>query len=1019
MMNTQDPNKGRSVLSIVLAAVMIVELAIAGFKYPGFLLAAPKEPGGQPVATADGGSQSQSSTAADGGSQGQTTPVSADTAGAYLTEDIPLRYTEKQIAQAQEERAAVSLEKADASFDGIRIDLHAWNLENAQDELIVKRLPELSEGEEGWVLQGWDVSLASGQHEFPTCVELTIPRAEGEVLAGVVRFNEETGCWEDLYTELSEDETYYTAYTEHFSNVALKKYRFDAKRYQLTEVAGGEPIVSLTNGVFVVLPKRDAANDMEYTVTVDWTLLWNHYRKIKVDDQKIEELASRLTALKEALPTQYDSAALTKDIASLLGLSDNLYTLAAEDGVLSLLGVTEAGMKRIGGMMVLLDAALTLIKIEEQARKDGSFSYKKLYEAGLDHWLDILSLIPGGIAAAVGGLEGALIGLLWFAGVQLFEGASFLIRLNDPSGKSVELKDLYQDYYYRAAFPNGIGGVDYGGGDGSRNVLSTYSYVKVKSPLLKDMLELDAYNKLRSTLAPKGLSWYPLSTQGIRQSNGETKLNLSIGWTWAIRALLESSENEPQDFADALDALFYDYARAFWWMSDAQQLAYVHDEQAYYGYTDKSAEERFLGLVKAEGKDRTALTDELTEQLKEASRPVLVSVLKTYQATLCKQLQDEIKTGLLPILNTRLIFHVKDPALEDNETFQKSIYCVDWRTIKENEAYLDSASVRANGLSYTDRSFITPMRFEGDPQPLFKPLLYCGDDEAGRQAFWSYDYNHYANDNPYFTPQARSDSDVVFSCTYYHYLMMGAPKSIVFYDVRGVSAKEYANQTGVKGRIELPEMTGQKQADVIVEIGDETRREYSGGDLAMVVPYWINPELPGDYSYRISSYFREATKQAFRAMPVRMDKNGNFEVTVSDAFTKTFERSDQLSGKLLQTTASVEFSFTLYGTFDQKTGTGSASLLGNVSLRAGDVSEWAVFEGKACRVCTYQALADYGLDYGNISGDEADLALFEALGRETPVIIFSSMDEQTPIKVSSGNTNAAYAEIWFVLVPAE
>lgn len=1017
-MKRQIQEKGRPVLSILLVVVMIAELAVAGFKYPGFLVKTPKEPDNGQISTETDQTASGQSTAAtdpaNPANPGQTNPdPDAGSPAVYLTQDISLRYTEEQLSQAPADRAPLSPEQAGAELGGIGIQIGSWNLENPEDELIVRTLPELAEGEEGWVLEAWDISLASGQHEFPGCVEITLPRENDEILGKIVWFNEETDCWEDVYAEVSEDGSTYTAWLDHFTKVAKLRYRYDAKKHALVELEKGESVVSVKNGVFVAVP-TNKTGELEYKVAIDWTLLWNLYRNKKADDKTITDYSEKLTEVGkiETDPYKYITADISQLVESFFGAGANMDVLFNADTGLFFRDLSETAVSGMGKKLWALDLALTMIKIEEDARNGGNFAtmMKRLGPAAVRHWPELLGLAVGAVAMALSSWWGALIGLLWFAGSSIYSAVEAFSG-PDTTGKNVTLEELYETFYTYELWPYGsLGGrgVDYGSGV-TRKTDNEYCYVNMKNSQMKSVLPAKTFKKLQTVLAPtKGYgSWCPLGTRHWTRSDG-MEIQFSYGWTKAIECLVDNCSDDPALFSQALDALFYDYANAFWELTDKQKTSYVSYVKKLNGYTDKNMEKNALKLLNdAKGDERATLTQAYVNKLRIASRPVLVNVIKKYQAKLCADLQKEIEAQMLPVLNTQLVFHVEDPSLRYGQTFDDSIYSIDWRTIEANKDYALQTAKFKDKLAYNDAEFITPMRFDGDPRPLFRPLF--GEDGYYDKEPW----HHYYSSEPLYIPQPQEGTDVVFRCTYYHWLMMGEPKAIVFKDVRNADVKKYKEDPGIKGWIVLPEMNGQEKVDIYVEIGGEEPVAYRGGDLVLQSYYWLNADLPlNAYSNHIPAYFRLALREAFRETPVRLNRDGSFEAAVSGTQTKTFEWQDR------RTEAGLEYSLTLTGSFDRKTGTGSASLTGNVSFRSGEVYEWAVFSGKACMVCTFNALPEHGVDYNNIAADPADVTYFETFGDETVVIFFSAADEAQPLSVSSGNTNAEpYMMFYFVLVP--
>lgn len=207
-------------LAAVLAVVITAEGTLFGLNYKSWFGKDNK------------GVSTVSDTVESSGSSGaviKQTDVETDIPDIYISSNIPFRYTEEDIHNAPEVKAAVSWEDDKTAVGDTKIGLQSWSLENDDDEIILKDLPVLSAGEDGWSMKGYDYSLASGQSEFATDISITIPREEGECCAKCVYFNEDADSWEDVYFEISDDESSYVIYTDHFSKYA-KMYRFDPQR---------------------------------------------------------------------------------------------------------------------------------------------------------------------------------------------------------------------------------------------------------------------------------------------------------------------------------------------------------------------------------------------------------------------------------------------------------------------------------------------------------------------------------------------------------------------------------------------------------------------------------------------------------------------------------------------------------------------------------------------------------------------------------------------------------------------
>lgn len=218
-------------VSLVLAGVLLVEFVIAGWKDPGWFVKKEDPAKDMQQFIGDVPQLDQEVLNALGITQEDyekycQAPIVATVENSPGNPAfIELSFTQEEYNQAKTLSAPVSWETPTADFPefGIHVDLKWWNLENETDTLIVKQLPEKECPNTGVTLYTYDFSLQSGQKEFPTQVEVTIP-IQGDVQAfdGVLHRNEDTGKLEEEVYELSEDKMSYTAYLTHFSEDVQK-----------------------------------------------------------------------------------------------------------------------------------------------------------------------------------------------------------------------------------------------------------------------------------------------------------------------------------------------------------------------------------------------------------------------------------------------------------------------------------------------------------------------------------------------------------------------------------------------------------------------------------------------------------------------------------------------------------------------------------------------------------------------------------------------------------------------------
>jgi len=133
---------------------------------------------------------------------------------------IDVSYTEEDLAQTYIYSASVSQETPETDIPelGIHVNFKSWNLDYEEDTLVVMHFPDKFDENTGMILHTYGYFLTSGQNEFCTDVEITAPvPGDPDMFYGFVSYNEETGRWEDVYCELAEDRSTYTAYLSHFS----------------------------------------------------------------------------------------------------------------------------------------------------------------------------------------------------------------------------------------------------------------------------------------------------------------------------------------------------------------------------------------------------------------------------------------------------------------------------------------------------------------------------------------------------------------------------------------------------------------------------------------------------------------------------------------------------------------------------------------------------------------------------------------------------------------------------------
>ena len=789
-----QPRKASSIspiLCAILAIVMLAELVIIAYVRPGILK---KDPGTSGYMTAE--SESGSFSGDPGSSSAGDVMISDDEEaifsqldyaseefpeGPLMTSEIAFRYSDEQIESAPVRTARVSPENPVADFGDVKIDLKSWNLENEEDELILRDLPEVeSEEDDGLTFKCWDISLASGQDEFTTSVAITVPRTSGAPV-DCVSFNEETGEWEDEYSELSADGTQRTIYVTHF---CVKGYYFDKEAFELKE---GDLTVELDHGIYAekVSKKENSGfgksfvNRMILPVKLDQDRMWQMYQKKDMDD------AGQFPELVRLISQGVDNAIVAR---RMYDKSDTLNTYFGYGGfatnIASLLQVAPGACEVIGAVCTVHDVMLTTIKVVAEAASGNTAFAGAVMDAALNHKLDITGMAVGA-ATPIAALISATAGL-WFtvAGIVIFSVSIMYSEYEQNKEWAASSKMEDPLYLYRGYYKGGILRADFGGDKSKSQRLgsgkaSEYQYVTMKKPASMDEAK---YEKLAAAVNRKGLGQV-----------GQNKSN--AGWANAFVEIIRAYPGEASCLEKVLDELYYGYAGVFWELPDEAIYAFKRDYKA-------TADIEWVTDT-----EKQQMISDYVAELKIQTRPILQEAAKTVQREEYKEQLKKMKNQTVPLLNTQLVFHVQDSGLAAGESFRNSVYYYDWTTAKENRGL--------DGKNGKFALYKVSMQFEDAQKPLFVPVDYSGEEGDFRK------YYPYSLEGGFLPKMPFSkDSDVVFKCTFYHYMMMGCPKAMIFTNMKDPNAKKE------RVEIDLSEVDGKKkQVDIYLKVGGEREEE--------------------------------------------------------------------------------------------------------------------------------------------------------------------------------------------------
>ena len=229
--------------------------------------------------------------------------------------DYNIDYTEQEIADAPKTEMTISADNTSAEPLVFSVDFGAFN-DMEDDTFTLRELPVHDFEKDGYSVQGYDFSLASGKHDFPDEVCIRLPRTEED--GDLVQFmskNPDTGENERLYHKISGDGKSYLVYTTHFSQgVKLTKSGLGEKLKQ--NIAAGDIGDSLTRDALSAFFYHDVDFDNILMTEVNYSRddLWK-----KVNNSTYLPLARDMT---EAMVKASEGSSTDIEISGLLLYDD-------------------------------------------------------------------------------------------------------------------------------------------------------------------------------------------------------------------------------------------------------------------------------------------------------------------------------------------------------------------------------------------------------------------------------------------------------------------------------------------------------------------------------------------------------------------------------------------------------------------------------------------------------------------------------------------------------------------------
>ena len=779
--------------------------------------------------------------------------VSYDEPADVLNDDDPslitIRYSDRELRNAQSEETPVTPDNHVVSLGGLTVDMGRGNLEG-NDTLIVRDLGRKDDDDMAVALHCYDLSLKSGTDQFASLVKISIPLDLGdkEYLDGMVYFDDQSGQWEDLYYEVSADGRTAIAYMDHFTKVSPKIGKMTAEMFEAALAANSSRIHS---SEFIKSAKGDTAipaslfvevwNKMRQTDTMDY-LYFRQYptmRNVGIHNDTLRELFALSGRDITATPESINNALIKLQDAvdaqkldwpsRMLGIGDAttgaFNDFSVLNGLLSTGGkvFSETAGKMIGGLNIII----TGIKLYSEY-----LAGKDMEKVISDNNLSIVS----SAVTALGLVAGTVAGLATWPITVLGIGLCLVSLSLDVYRYTEGLDELpMQEQAYFAY----------------------YNYVANDKTKIPDETRIgfDKENFRCKMEIPTGVAVNEKDASYKRVMSHVKKYGLNEEWVWnsMIRLIFKNSEKEPDKLKGYVDDLLYKYADSYWNLSKKERDNWVYQWMHDQGYKEEDIQDVLDQVVLKS--DIEAWRKDKMNRLMLEFRHIFEQQVNLYTTKSFTAFKKEINKEFLQPLNYTIYFYVEDKTLEKGMTFRDSIYAQDYRNIvynketyfrktefKEKVHITDYYQLMKNELPiYAD--MVTPMRFVGTEYPLFYPyqVVWDGNDIALGKATIMDRYPHTPEYLPWVAVDGSQKSEnLVFITTVYHYIQMGQPTRVLFKDVTSIEtwedAQKYYDDPGVEVSFTIPKFDKKGHSSVRLKVTGD-------GELTALNGYWEGPWL--------------------------------------------------------------------------------------------------------------------------------------------------------------------------------
>lgn len=806
------------ILIIGLSVFLAAELVVSGIWFPGFFNAGSRKE--TPVIEGNNNSPGTS-----------WTPPALSS--------IDLTYSAEERASAPSVELKISGEDPKASSGDFSVDFGNYNFIE-DDTLTVKTLPVHTDENAGYTLQGYDLSLASGRDSFFGEVAIKIPREEsdGDVVLFLTK-DPETGENTEEFYEISEDGKSYILYTTHFSdhlkanfcNFNGDQFVEDVKKANLGNEATRKALSSFYYTSYQPYHRWMSA-EVAFSPNELWSKLTENSSYLPSSYSLMAAVAEKANAAPPGeLPKEVDLGGilvfeedelknLIGEQAAAAGFVNDTKTAVIDPGTKALnklsLENIAPGLKepvrehaevlaqnKGSSAFDVLSILTTAVGFAETNRKAireleaGKYSStEQALWANWEGYTGTLISLTGMIGSAVeymassGMVAGTAAGTAAAVGSGVAIGAALAgmgLYLYCMSQETPPYADLfgaemnYRDYYINGGTPR-IFYYD----DASK---SSIGFGKGETGNIKKLETLNAeQSQLFKTAINEFLKQYN-GTGGIHGDDTRNKNAPINEWHYAVFVLSDILKDDPEKFAAAVKEFYHNYAMACWEFSGDDFLSFSQTAMKQRGEAPENA------LYPSE-KERETYVQLLENELFVKHQDMFLNVARTLEHQSLLSVNKMIREELVPLLNTEIVFTVKDLTLDSPTNFAASKYNAE-PVLKENIELYEVPG--EDGLTKTDRrfSYVHPMEFliadeDGNYTQVGPPVFLPNYNVSGNvQDFGTivtglHLIPCYAGDfypvQSNFEP-SLIEGNTVFRCTYFNYLMMGAPTAMAFRDV--------------------------------------------------------------------------------------------------------------------------------------------------------------------------------------------------------------------------------------------